>query len=87
MGEAGAPVQAPSKPSPMLGLAATVEPLSERELDVLRLMAEGLTYQAIGARLFISLNTVRSHVKAVYGKLGVNNRTQAIASARRERLI
>jgi LuxR family maltose regulon positive regulatory protein len=64
-----------------------VEPLSERELDVLRLIAEGLTYQEIGAQLVISLNTVRSHVKAVYGKLGVNNRTQAIASARREQLI
>lgn len=61
---------------------ALIEPLTERELDVLGLMAEGLTYKGIGTRLFISLNTVRFHVKAIYGKLGVNNRTQALARAR-----
>jgi LuxR family maltose regulon positive regulatory protein len=66
---------------------ALIEPLTERELDVLRSMAEGLTYKEIAARLFISLNTVRFHVKAIYGKLGVNNRTQALATARQLRLL
>jgi LuxR family maltose regulon positive regulatory protein len=56
--------------------------LTDRELDVLRLMAEGLKYDEIAQRLFISLNTVRSHVKAIYGKLEVNNRTRAIEVAR-----
>lgn len=65
----------------------TVEALSERELDVLRLMAEGLTYREIGERLYVSLNTVRSHVKAVYGKLGVDNRTRAVGVARAQHLI
>jgi LuxR family maltose regulon positive regulatory protein len=64
------------------GPDALIEPLTDRELDVLKLMAEGLTYKEIAARLFISLNTVRFHVKAIYGKLGVNNRTQALARAR-----
>jgi len=58
-----------------------VEPLTEREQDVLRLMAEGLKYEEIGERLYISLNTVRYHVKAIYGKLNVNNRTKAIERA------
>jgi LuxR family maltose regulon positive regulatory protein len=69
------------------GPVALVEPLTERELDVLRLMAEGLKYKEIAARLFISLNTVRFHVKAIYGKLGVNNRTQAIERARHHRIL
>jgi LuxR family maltose regulon positive regulatory protein len=67
--------------------SALIEPLTDRELDVLRLMADGLKYKEIAAGLFISLNTVRFHVKAIYGKLGVNNRTQAVERARQLRLL
>ena len=59
-----------------------VEPLSERELEVLGLIAEGLTNQEIASRLFLALNTVKVHTRNIYGKLGVNSRTQAVAKAR-----
>jgi len=58
-----------------------VEPLSEREIDVLQLIAVGYKYQDIAEQLVISLNTVRHHTKNIYGKLEVNNRTQAIKKA------
>ncbi len=69
------------------GPVALIEPLTDRELDVLRLMAEGLKYAEIAEGLFVSLNTVRSHVKAIYGKLDVNNRTQAIERARQLQIL
>jgi len=59
-----------------------VDPLSERELEVLHLIAQGLTNQEIGQRLYLSLNTVKVHTRNIYSKLGVNNRTQAVAQAR-----
>ncbi len=62
-------------------------PLSERELDVLRDLAKGLTYEEIGQQLFLSLNTVQFHVKNIYGKLLVNKRVQAIEKAREMNLI
>ncbi len=61
--------------------------LSERELDVLRFLSKGLTYQDIGQQLFLSLNTVQFHVKNIYGKLLVNKRAQAIEKAREMNLI
>ena len=56
-----------------------IEPLSERELEVLQLIAHGLTNREIATRLFLSLNTVKAHTRNIYGKLGVHSRTQAIA--------
>jgi LuxR family maltose regulon positive regulatory protein len=58
------------------------EPLSERELEVLGLIAEGLTNQGIAARLFLSLNTVKAHTRNIYGKLDVHSRTHAVVRAR-----
>jgi LuxR family maltose regulon positive regulatory protein len=53
--------------------------LSEREREVLRLMAEGLSNQEIAGRLFISITTVKTHAGNIFNKLGVSNRAQAIA--------
>ncbi len=58
------------------------EPLSRRELEVLPLLAEGLTNQEIAARLYLSLHTVKSHARTIYAKLGVSSRTQAVARGR-----
>jgi DNA-binding NarL/FixJ family response regulator len=51
--------------------------LSQRQLDVLRLLADGLSYEEIGARLFITVNTVKFHVRSIFDRLGVCNRTAA----------
>lgn len=62
-------------------LPAMIEALSERELEVLRLLAVGLSNEEIGHSLFISLGTVKWHVKNIFGKLEVRNRIQAVATA------
>jgi LuxR family maltose regulon positive regulatory protein len=59
-----------------------IESLSERELEVLQLIAEGLTNPEIASRLYLSLNTIKSHAHNIYGKLSAHNRTQAVARAR-----
>jgi ATP/maltotriose-dependent transcriptional regulator MalT len=62
--------------------SASVEPLSQRELEVLRLIAQGLTNDEIGKRLFLALDTVKGHNRRIYDKLQVQRRTEAIARAR-----
>ncbi|MCP4535338.1 MAG: response regulator transcription factor, partial [Delftia sp.] len=66
----------PKHPSPL------IEPLTEREIEVLRLVAAGLSNREIADELFVTVGTVKRHVSNVYGKLNVNKRTQAVARAR-----
>ncbi len=69
--------------SPMRGSKSElVEPLSERELEVLQLIAEGLTNQEVATRLYLSLHTVKVHARNIFTKLAVKNRAQAVARGR-----
>ncbi|HSR31646.1 MAG TPA: LuxR C-terminal-related transcriptional regulator [Anaerolineae bacterium] len=60
---------------------ALVEPLSERELQVLRLLAAGLTSTEVARELYIAVGTARTHIKNIYGKLGVHSRVEAVTRA------
>ena len=64
-----------------------IEPLSERELEVLRLVAQGMSDRQVAERLVIVPGTVKRHLNNIYGKLGVHSRTQALARARQLALI
>jgi LuxR family maltose regulon positive regulatory protein len=59
-----------------------LEPLSQRELEILKLIAQGLSNREIGARLFLALNTIKGHNRVIFEKLQVERRTEAIARAR-----
>ena len=67
--------------------ASLVEPLSEREIEILRLVAEGASNKEIAARLFLAEGTVKNHVTGILGKLSVAGRLQAVNRARELRLI
>ncbi len=74
-----------AKPLPPTAQVLTeplVEPLSQRELEVLKLIAQGLSNHAISARLFLALDTVKGHNRRIYDKLQVQRRTEAVARAR-----
>jgi LuxR family maltose regulon positive regulatory protein len=68
-----------SRPAPIPGL---IEALSERELEVLQLVAAGKANREIAAELFVTLDTVKKHTTHILGKLGASNRTEAVARAR-----
>ena len=63
------------------GSQPLVEPLSERELEVLSLLERGSTNDEIGRSLFVSANTVKAHLKSIYRKLDVNSRREAAGKA------
>ena len=66
-----------------LGRTELVEPLTPRERDVLRFLASRLTVHEIADELYLSVNTLKFHLKAIYRKLGVNSRAEAAEAARR----
>ena len=79
------PAAEPARPEPsttQTGQTELFEPLSAREIEVLELIGTGLSNKEIAGRLYLSLNTVKGHTRNIYGKLGVNNRTQAFTRAR-----
>jgi LuxR family maltose regulon positive regulatory protein len=69
-------------PSTQASESDWIEPLSEREIEVLALVAEGLTNQEIASRLFLSHHTIKAHTRNIFGKLDVHNRTEAVARGR-----
>lgn len=70
----GAPVQ--------VDQSALIEPLTEREISILKLIAEGCSNPEIAEKLFLSVGTVKTHVKHIYGKLGIGDRVKAASIAR-----
>ncbi|HSF26735.1 MAG TPA: LuxR C-terminal-related transcriptional regulator [Actinomycetes bacterium] len=70
-------VDDPAPPAPLLGA-----PLTARELSIVRLLPFDLSFRDIGRELFLSLNTVKTHGRSIYRKLGVRSRAEAVVRAR-----
>ena len=73
--------------SSVLRPPSLVEPLSKRELEVLRLLTTHLSSTEMAEELYISVNTVRYHIKSIYSKLGVHRRADAVDRARKLELL
>jgi LuxR family maltose regulon positive regulatory protein len=80
-------VPQPASSAPVGAGAALAEPLSEREVEVLRLIAEGCSNREIAERLVLAVSTVKWYVNIIFGKLQVESRTQAVARARELKLL
>jgi len=76
-----------NQPTKVVATSGLVEPLSEREMDVLKLLAQGYTDKKIAENLVIARETVHKHLKNIYGKLDVHSRTEAIVRARELKLL
>lgn len=82
-----APPEAPEAPPRATAAPAEASALSERELDVLRLVSQGQSNREIAQHLFVSINTVECHAKSIYRKLAVRSRGAAVFSARSRGLL
>jgi LuxR family maltose regulon positive regulatory protein len=79
-------VMGATQKSPSASQASLVEPLSAREIEVLRLVIAGLSNREIARQLFISQGTVKTHIHNICGKLGAHNRTEAAVQAKELKL-
>jgi LuxR family maltose regulon positive regulatory protein len=76
-----AALEAHRKPGPAPAAEPLLEPLSRRELEILALLNGPLSTREIAGQLIVSVNTVRTHIKSIYGKLGVHGRSGAVRRA------
>ena len=82
-GQVDKPTQTPVTPAPLISAVQPLfEPLSQRELEVLHLIAQGLSNHEISEKLFLALSTVKGHNRIIFDKLQVQRRTEAVARAR-----